>query len=40
MLYNRLKDQWQTIEIDQIGSVTQETEFSQVAELLYIYSRI
>ena len=35
MLYNiYLKDQWQTIEIDQIGS--QETEFSQMAELLYV----
>ena len=35
--YNILRDQWQTIEIDQIGSITQETEFSQMAELLYIY---
>ena len=35
MLYNILKDQWQTIEIDQIRSITQETEFSQMAELLY-----
>ena len=35
MLYNILKDQWQTIEIDRIGSITQETEFSQMAELLY-----
>ena len=35
MLYNVLKDQWQTIEIDRIGSITQETEFSQMAELLY-----
>ena len=34
MLYNILKDQWQTIEIDRI-SITQETEFSQMAELLY-----
>ena len=35
MLYNILKDQWQTIEIDRIRSITQETEFSQMAELLY-----
>ena len=35
MLYNILKDQWQTIEIDRIGSIAQETEFSQMAELLY-----
>ena len=35
MLYNILKDQWQTIEIDRIQSITQETEFSQMAELLY-----
>ena len=35
MLYNILKDQWQTIEIDQIGSISQENEFSQMAELLY-----
>ena len=37
MLYNILKDQWQTIEIDRIRSITQETEFSQMAELLYVY---
>ena len=37
MLYNILKDQWQTIEIDRIRSITQETEFSQMAELLYDY---
>ena len=36
MLYNILKDQWQTIEIDRIRSITQETEFSQMAELLYV----
>ena len=36
MLYNILQDQWQMIEIDQIGSITQETEFSQMAELLYV----
>ena len=36
MLYNILKDQWQTIEIDRIQSITQETEFSQMAELLYV----
>ena len=30
MLYN------QTIEIDRIRSITQETEFSQMAELLYM----
>ena len=35
MLYNILKDQWQTIEIDRIRSITQETDFSQMAELLY-----
>ena len=35
MLYNILKDQWQTIEIDRIRSITQEIEFSQMAELLY-----
>ena len=35
MLYNILKDQWQTIEIDRIQSITQETEFSQMAKLLY-----
>ena len=35
MLYNILKDQWQTIEIDRIRSITQETEFSQMSELLY-----
>ena len=35
MLYNILKDQWQTIEIDRIRSITQETEFSQMAKLLY-----
>ena len=28
-----LKDQWQMIEIDRTGSITQETEFSQMAEL-------
>ena len=38
MLYNILKDQWQTIEIDQIGSITQETEFSQMAGLLYKFN--
>ena len=37
MLYNILKDQWQTIEIDRIRSITQETEFSQMAELLYAF---
>ena len=36
MLYNILKDQWQTIEIDRIRSITLETEFSQMAELLYV----
>ena len=36
MLYNILKDQLQMIEIDRIRSITQETEFSQMAELLYI----
>ena len=36
MLYNILKDQWQTIEIDRIRSITQETEFSQMAELLCV----
>ena len=36
MLYNILNDQWETIEIDRIGSITQETEFSQMAELLYV----
>ena len=36
MLYNILQDQWQMIEIDQIGSITQETEFSRMAELLYV----
>ena len=35
MLYNILKDQWQTIEIDRMRSITHETEFSQMAELLY-----
>ena len=35
MLYNILKDQWQTIEIDRLRSITLETEFSQMAELLY-----
>ena len=35
MLYNILKDQWQTIEIDRIRSITQKTEFSQMAKLLY-----
>ena len=39
MLYNILKDQWQTIEIDRIRSITQETEFSQMAELLYEFQR-
>ena len=33
MLYNILKDQSQTIEIDRIRSITQEV--SQMAELLY-----
>ena len=37
MLYNILKDQWQTIEIDRIRSITQETEFSQMAELFYVF---
>ena len=37
MLYNILKDLWQTIEIDRIRSITQDTEFSQMAELLYVY---
>ena len=36
MLYNILKDQWQMIEIDRIRSITQETAFSQMAELLYV----
>ena len=36
MLDNILKDQWQTIEIDRIRSITQETEFSQMAELFYV----
>ena len=36
MLYNILKDQWQMTEIDRIGSITQETEFSQMAKLLYV----
>ena len=40
MLYNILKDQWQTIEIDRIRSIAQETEFSQMAELLYDIYRI
>ena len=37
MLYNILKDQWQMIEIDRIRSITQETEFSQMAGLIYEY---
>ena len=34
VLQHTLKAQWQTIEIDRIGSKTQETEFSQIANLL------